>query len=42
MLQALFGQLLQRTKITVAGEPEYLVSNRIHGVKHLPVNIAAA
>ena len=41
MLKAIFGELLQRTKVTVTGEPEYLVSNLIHGVRHLPVHIAA-
>lgn len=42
MLQAIFGQLLRRTEVTITGEPEYLVSNLIHGVRHLPVHIAAA
>jgi cytochrome P450 len=42
MLQAIFGQLLRRTEITVTGEPEYLVSNLIRGIRHLPVHIASA
>ncbi|MBB6407192.1 cytochrome P450 [Arthrobacter sp. AZCC_0090] len=40
MLQALFGQLLRRTTVTITGEPEYLVSSIINGVRHLPVHIA--
>jgi cytochrome P450 len=42
MLQAIFGQLLRRTEITITGEPEYLVSNLIRGIRHLPVHIASA
>jgi cytochrome P450 len=42
MLQAIFGQLLRRTEVTVTGEPEYLASNLINGVRHLPVHISAA
>lgn len=41
MLQALFDQLLHRVDVEVTGEPEYLASNLIHGVRHLPVHITA-
>ncbi|CAN5200847.1 cytochrome P450 [soil metagenome] len=39
MLQAIFGQLLRRTTVTITGEPEYLVSSIINGIRHLPVHI---
>ncbi len=40
-LRALFGELLtQVPQLKIVGEPEYLKSNFINGVKHLPVRIS--
>lgn len=39
-LTALYGELLTRaSSIEVTGEPEYLASKAINGIKHLPVHI---
>jgi len=40
MLKELFGELLQRTTVAVTGPAEYMVSNQIYGIRHLPVHIA--
>jgi len=40
MLKELFGELLQRTTVTVTGPAEPMVSNQIDGIRHLPVHIA--
>ena len=38
-LRALFGRLVQRVATIEAGEPAYLTSNFVHGVKRMPVTI---
>jgi len=39
-LRAIFDQLLHRVPDLVAGDPEYLISNFIHGIKRLPCQFA--
>lgn len=39
-LKAIFDQLLHRVPTLEVGAPEYLVSNFVHGIKHMPCHIA--
>ena len=38
-LRCLIGELIQRAPDLRLGEPDYLVSNFVHGVKHLPCTV---
>ena len=40
-IRAIFGELLQRIPNLEVGEPDYLVSNFINGVKRLPARSPA-
>lgn len=41
MLTAIYSQLLSRVRVEVTGEPEYLASDLINGVRHLPVHVSS-
>ena len=41
MLTAIYSQLLSRVRVEVTGEPQYLASDLINGVRHLPVHVTA-
>jgi cytochrome P450 len=38
-LRALFGRLVERVATIEAGEPAYLTSNFVHGIKRMPVSV---
>jgi cytochrome P450 len=40
-LRALFGRLVERVESLEVGEPSYLVSNFINGIKRMPVSLTA-
>ena len=41
MLTAIFHELLSRVAVEITGEPEYLASDLINGVRHLPVHVSS-
>lgn len=40
-LRAIFGRLAERAATIEAGEPSYLVSNFVNGIKRMPVTVTA-
>jgi cytochrome P450 len=41
-LRAVFSRLAERVASIEAGEPDYLISNFIHGIKRMPVRVTAS
>ena len=39
-LRALFSRLAERVSSIEAGEPDYLISNFINGIKRMPVSVS--